>query len=214
MLFLFAFLIFLVILGSNFFMGSWNLFLNLVITILAATFATSFFEVVAEILDGAQPSYTYFADFLGLWLLFFLSFIVLRLFAEMLSSHKLRLSPFVDYPLRVVLGTALAWVFICFTFFTFHTAPVPNNWLGFQRSPDTWNLLVGPDRMWLQYAQSRSRGALAEFRNAPWLDEDERAEHPDDEGRNCRVFDPFSEFIFKYRQRRVLLNQEKTLRVE
>jgi len=201
------------ILAANWFMGTWNVFLNLIITIIAAMVASSYFEILAEMIDERQPTYTYFADFVALWGLFFATFLVVRVFAEFLSKYRMRLNMWVDFSMRTVLGMAMAWVFICFTFFTLHTAPIPWSWLGFQSTPQTTNALVGPDRMWMQFMQSRSRWALSESRNGLLFAPDTRPEHPDDEGRDCRVFDPHGEFIFKYAARRQALAFEEQLRV-
>ena len=46
MVFLLVFLIFIVIVAGMWFLGTWNVFINLVITILAGTIASSYFEVV------------------------------------------------------------------------------------------------------------------------------------------------------------------------
>jgi hypothetical protein len=214
MLFLLAFFIFLIVVASSWFWGTWNIFLNLIIAILAGTIASSYYENVANFIETKSPSDTYLADFLGLWLLFALSFLAMRLVAEFLSQYRMSLDWWVDIAMRSVFSVILAWVFICFTFFTLHTAPVPTDWMGFQANPETRNLGIGPDRLWLSYVQSRSRGALAEFQDPVFLDADTRPEHPDDVGRNCRVFDPNGDFIFKYHSRRMLLQSEEALRVE
>ena len=215
MYFLLALGLFFVIVAATWFMGTWNIFLNLVITIFAATVASSNFEIVANMIEGSDASYTYLADFLGLWIVFVFTFIALRVAAELLTKFQMKMNIWVDITMRTGLSMLNAWIFICFAFFTLHTAPLPleGSFAGFQESPDTRNLAIGPDRLWMSYVQSRSRGALSEFRDPLLLEADEREEHPDDVGLNCRVFDPFGDYIFKYHHRRVVISSEETLRV-
>ncbi len=215
MFFVIALGIFFVIVAGTWFMGTWNIFLNLIITILAATLATSFFEVVATMIQEQDPSYTYFADFLGLWIVFGISFVILRVMCEVLTKYKLKMNLAVELLMRTGLSMTNAWIFICFAFFTLHTAPLPveGGWGSFQDSPESRNLGIGPDRLWMSYAQSRSRGALSEFKDPLFLEADKREDHPDDEGMNCRVFDPFGDYIFKYRHRRDILATEESIRI-
>ncbi len=215
MVFLIAFLIFIIIVAGMWFLGTWNVFINLVITILAGTIASSYFENVAVMIENADDSLTYVADFLALWLCFFGSFIILRIFADGTTKYRMNLNMWVDFAMRTVLGMVTAWVFICFTLFTLHTAPLPleGAWGSFQEDPDTYNLGVGPDRLWMSYVQSRSRGALAESKNGLFFEEDKRDDHPDDADLNCRVFDPFGDFIYKFHHRREEVWNRDELRV-
>ena len=53
--------------------------------LLAMMLAFNYFEPLAAMLDGMEPSYTYLWDFLALWGLFAISFGLLRVVTDMLS---------------------------------------------------------------------------------------------------------------------------------
>ena len=83
----------ILIMFSMWFLGAWNSVVTLVNTILAAILASNYFEPMASAIDGGQSSYTYLLDFVCLWLLFFVSFAVLRAATDTLSRHKLQFNP-------------------------------------------------------------------------------------------------------------------------
>jgi len=66
---------------------------------------------------------------------------------------------------------------------------------------------MAPDRQWLGFMQSRSRGALARSNFSGKM-------HPNDQQANVETFDPFSEIPLRYRQRRESFSQTEGLRVE
>ena len=197
------------------FLGTWNVFINLITTILAGTIASSYFENVAVIIEDADSSLTYIADFLAIWFCFFGSFVFIRIVTDAASKYRMKMNIWIDFAARTFLGMITAWVFICFTLFTLHMAPLPleGAWGSFQEEAESRNLLIGPDRLWMAYVQSRSRGALAESRKGLFFGEDDRDEHPDDEGINCRVFDPNGDYIFRFHQRRKEVWERDELRV-
>lgn len=213
-------LTFLIIVASTWFMGLWSNMLTLINLIIAATIACGFFEPIATALDnsinpetgvrfaGRFSTYTYLLDFLILWGLFFVSFGFLRLGTDICSKYKMKFNIWVELAGRSVFSIWIAWAFICFATFTLHTAPLPLNAFGgeFQRTPDSRNFLgIGPDRLWMSYLQSRSRGAFASWEVR------ESDLHPDDQGKNIQPFDSKGEYIFKYHDRReVFANEEQT----
>ena len=202
------------ILVSLWLVGLWNNVLTLVNLILAGFIASSFFENFADFLESALPEKTYLVDYVALWVLFLGSFVFLRICTDFLSRYQLRFHPVVEIIGRTVLSVWVTWVFVCFAAFTIHTAPLPiEGEYVFQASPGTKNFLVGPDRMWLALIQSRSRGALSDFQDAAMMPEYDIPLHPDDGDMNCRVFDPYSEFVFKYRHRRENLAEMESVQV-
>ncbi len=177
--------------------GLWSNAITLINVLLAAIFASNYFEPVAAWLDGALPSYTYLWDFLALWLLFVISFGIMRVVTDLLSRTRVKFKMPVEHVGRVLLALWAAWIMISFTCFTLHTAPLPPNSFGggFQPTPNSSNFLgLGPDRIWAAFMQSRSRGALSRV----W---------------DLREFDPNSEFILRYHDRRAVYAQEPELRV-
>lgn len=192
-------------------MGLWSNVLTLVMVFIAAMVASSGFETVADFIESLDPTYTYVADFLGAWLLFFVTFGVLRLLAEAMSRYKLKFDVVIDYFGRSVAALATAWIFICFATFTLHMAPASPEL--FDVGPRDQVLAVGPDRLWMRFIHSRSKGALADSTAALIFPEYDVPQHPDDAAMNVRVFDPWADFVFKYRHRREKWSEQEQLRV-
>ena len=71
-----------------------------------------------------------------------------------------------------------------------------------------------PDRMWLAFIQSRSRGALSASKSSDLLfKEDKAPSHPDDAGDDKRVFDPYADFLPFYAEKRQEIADRAVLRV-
>ena len=205
-------LVFVIVIASTWWMGLWSNLITLVNFLLAAMVASSFFEPVASRLDEMMPSYTYLVDFLALWLIFIVSFIALRGITELLSGVRLKFDYWTETIGRSILSVWLACCFVCFTCFSLHLAPLPPDAL--QVNVEDRTLGIGPDRQWLAFIKSRSRGALSEVQDSGVLDPYNYDDHPDDAGQNKRVFDPEADFIFIYHLRREILSQEEGLRVQ
>ena len=205
--------ILIAVIAATWFVGLWNNVITLINVVFAASIASVFYEPVADAIEARNPTYTYMVDFVCLWGLFFVSFVVLRGVTDLLSRNRLEFDVWVEMIGRTVLSIAISWIFLCFTLFTLHTAPLPLD-SDFQTHPDTVNFLGGPDRLWLAFLQSRSQGALAESIDGPLLSEyDLNSLHADDQNLEVRVFDSRSDFIYKYHHRRQLLAGEEALRV-
>ena len=200
----------ILVLLCTWFMGFWNNVITFVNTIFAACIASNYFEPVADAIDGGTNSSTYLLDFIAIWLLFFLSFVVLRTVTDMLSKHQMNFDKWLEMSGRTVFSLATAWVFVCFMQFSFHTAPFPPGAGNFQARPDSVNFTAAPDRLWLGFMQSRSRGALAAALPNGY-DADQL--HPADRDLGAMVFDSKGDFIYKYYNRRLKLSEQETLRV-
>ena len=164
--------------------GTWGNSLTLFNAIFAAMIATNSFELVANFLSDTWPSITYFADFLGLWIVFCLALGILDLVTSFISRTRIRFKLPVEQAGRLIFGALIGWVVVCFFMFSLHTAPTVRNSFGkaFAKEPTSTHFFVSPDRLWLGFMQSRSEQALA---TSP-----------------PNVFDEKSEFILKYGQRR------------
>jgi len=192
--------------------GMWSNAVRTVNTLFAAMLATNYFEPLADYLDGQGASYTYMWDFLSLWLIFAVAFNLLRAFTDIASKHQVRFRLPIEHVGKMVFAGWTAWIVLCFFNFSVHTAPLARNAFrgAFEEFPSSKSFFgLAPDRKWLGFVQSRSQGALSNG------DEGSRSPYPEDKGKN--VFDPNSEFIFKYAQRRADLKKHMastgTLRV-
>lgn len=185
--------------------GLWSNTIRLFNVITAGLLATSLWEPVADWLEGMAPTFTYLLDFLALWLVFCVAYIVLRAAADKLSRVQVRFKQPVNMGGGAFVALWIGWVLVCFTSMTLHTAPLSRDFMNGALSPDpqaSTFLGFSPDRQWLAFVQQVSRGSLATSPSAGVEGE---------EGMN--VFDPRGEFVYKYGQRRNEFEEQPELRV-
>lgn len=218
MYFLIAIGIFVCVVGSTWWFGLWNNILTLINFFLAALIASSFYENLALFLQENMKTYALVLDFVSLWLLFFLSFGILRALTELLSPIRLKFNMWVDLIGRSVVCVWLAVAMVFFVFFSIHLAPLPPSsedlaQENLENPVGTTYLGFGPGRMWMAFIQSRSRGALSAGYNDPFLPTFYNVElHPDDHRTNRRVFDSTSRMPVNCQKRRIMLSQMSALR--
>lgn len=178
-------------------------------SVLAGMIATNYYEPVANFFEQRGSSFTYFWDFLALWLVFGLSFSLMRAISDELSKVRVRFKLPLEKSGNIALSILTGWVFVCFANMTLHTAPLSrNSFRGtFQPSPTAQHFFgLGPDLAWLGFVQNASRGGFSQ------PDENAVATDPADKG--LRVFDPEGNFVLKYGTRRQHLSEELTMRVQ
>jgi hypothetical protein len=190
MMFLFLLLVLLGTGAGVWFQGFWSGVVTLVNLLLAMIIASSFYEPVATAIDGigAAASYTYLLDFIVLWLLFAIAFGVLRAITDALSKSQVSFPLPVEMGGRSVMALFCGWIMVCFVAYSLHTAPLNSPTpLGAWSTPSAKTFgPVSPDRLWLGFLYSRSRGALAG--------------RPFDE---LNSSNPTNHFLLRYRDRRV-----------
>ena len=183
--------------------GMWGNAVTLINTVISCIVATNCYEaVVAFGMDNA-PTYTYVLDYLCLWGAFAACFAVLRSATDAISRHKVKFKKPVEQAGRALFAFATGWVIVCFTTYSLHTAPLGENPFraSLHHDGNTKNFLgLGPDIMWLAFAQSRSKGALS------------RADESGPDG--VRVYDPDSTFMARYASRRKKLETIEGLRTK
>ena len=163
----FFFVILIVCLAMMMSEGLWSNAISAINVTLAAMVATNWYEILADYLNSQAPSYTYVWDFLMLWALFALSFTVFRAFTDQISKHRVRFKMPVEIAGRIIFALLTGWIFICFTNMTLHTAPLARTAFrgSFSAEPKSKSFLgLAPDRLWLGFMQSRSRGILFRIR--------------------------------------------------
>lgn len=173
--------------------GLWRALLAFFNVLVAACIATSWYEMLAGMLDKHLASYTYFLDFLSIWLLFIAIVSILRATTDWLVPHKVEFPQLVDWIGGGVVAFLTAWVLMAFTAASLHTAPVPRDVI--QPSPEAKMFFgLAPDRKWLSWV-----------RNASLSGPFSRGEP--------HVFDKDADFILRYADRRLKLQQSEGLRV-
>lgn len=189
----------------------WSNAITLINVTLASLLALNFFEPLASWLDGMLPSFTYLWDYISLWLCFCIFFGILRLLTDIASRTRVKFRPPIEFPGRIISAILVASAMVAFVVTSLHVAPLPAAPFGgsFGRSPtQSTFLFMKPDHYLLNLMQSTSRGSLS---RGP-IDGVAPSPHAEDADRN--VFDPKSEFIVKYRQRRKNLEPVGALRVD
>ena len=203
-------LVFVIVIASTWWFGIWNNVLTLINLLLAGLIASGFYENVTVQLNNSMPDWKRVTSFVAVWLTFVVSFIVLRALTDMISSKKLKFERTTEIIGQSVLSVWIACVFLAFMLFTLHLSPLPPT--AFQEDPASSTLGIGPDRFWLAFVQSRSRGALSSTREANLVaDEFSGPSHPDDAELDARVFDAEGSFIPTNVIRRQELAERKTL---
>ncbi len=212
MLFLIAVGIFLIVVASTWWFGLWSNLITLINLIIAGLIASSFFENMAGSIDAKAPTFAYITDFASVWIIFFVTFGFLRMLTDLISSMRLKFDPVTEMIGRSILSIWIALVFISFSFFTLHMAPLPPGFYG--DTPTAKMLGVGPDRFWLAFIQSRSRGALSDSSESTLFGEYSPVGgvHPNDVELKARVFDPHAQFVSRFALRRTGLSQQTNLR--
>ena len=191
---LFLTIVFVICFASTAMQGVWNNAITLINVVLAALIATNYWEPLASTLDSWDHRYTYVWDFLAVWLVFGLAFLLLRACTDMLSQIKVRFLQYVDWIAGALLSAWASWIMVCFTAMTLHLAPLaPDFMLGsFQPQPKS-SMFMGtaPDRKWLAFVHKVSSGSLGRIQ--------------------ASQFDEQAEVAPKYRARRVRLKELGTL---
>jgi hypothetical protein len=184
MMLLFLLLIFAATTAALWFQGLWSAAVTLVNMLLAMMIATSFYEPVCSAIESIRPAneYTYLLDFVVLWLLFGIAYGILRAITDGLSKQRVYFDLPVEMAGRSLLAAWCGWLMVCFVAFSLHMAPLNTpNPLGAWSTPSAKTFgPVSPDRLWLGFMHSRSKGAIG-----------------------GQPFDPNAEFPLKYHERRV-----------
>jgi hypothetical protein len=193
--------VFFVCFGFLFREGMWSNAITLFNVIVAGLLATNLFEWAAGVLERWGPSYTYYWDFLALWGLFALFMAILRGATDLISKVRVRFRKITDQIGSPLLAACIGWVMICFTAMTLHTAPLARDFMGGSFRPEEKLFLgLAPDRKWLAFVQTLSRGTFSRAATAQDL-----REEPAWQEEKTRTFDPRSEFMPKYATRRANL---------
>lgn len=209
MMFLLLLVIFLGTGAAVWFQGLWNAAITLVNMLLAMIVACNYWEPLSTLIEaqGAQP-YTYLIDVLVLYLLFAITYGILRACTDAISKRAVKFSLPFEMTGRSLLAIWCGWLMMCFVTFSLQMAPLGSvDPLGAWATPEAGTFLgMAPDRYWLGFLQSRSRGALSRGNFSGTM-------HPDDAQLNVETFDPNSEFLMKYRHRRVIYSGTESVLV-
>ena len=173
MLILISILIVLFVPLINWWFGFWNNMLTMINCLLAALIATSAYPVISEFVvnfDKDENSFAYVGDFVGLWAIFVISFMLLRGITDSLSKYRLKFDIITEMAGRTVFAIGTAIVMLCFTNFTLQLAPLDQELFSESGKPaSVTDAAVSslPDQMWIGYAQYASTGPLSSGSEIP-----------------------------------------------
>ena len=203
-------LLFFAVIASTWWFGIWSNILTLINLLLAGLIASSYYEILAVKLAPSMPQFKKVLPFLSVWILFVATYLLLRLATDIISTKRVKFEKMTELVGQSILSIWVAAVFIAFTTFTLHLSPLPP--AAFQSTPEGSTLGIGPDRFWLAFIQSRSRGALSSSKaKNMFAAEAKGSSHPDDADLDARVFDPNGKFIPENINRRAGLANSKTI---
>ena len=172
--------------------GPWSGLIMLLNVLLAASLATAWYPWVVARIEPALASYTYLLDFVVLQGMFCVLLLVFREVTDHLSRTRVKFRKPVELAAGPIVAVLTAWVMVCFTAASLHTAPVPRDFV--QSSPEARMFFgLGPDRGWLSWVRGSST-------SGPFA-------------RPAAPFDPEADFILRYAGRRRALEEEPQLRV-
>ncbi len=173
--------------------GPWSGLIMLLNLLLAASLATAWYPFVVALIEPRAKSYTYLLDFVVLQGLFCLLLLAFREVTDRASRTRVRFRKPVELAAGPLVALITAWVMVCFTAASLHTAPLPRDFI--QPTPESRMFFgLAPDRRWLAWVRGSSlKGPFA----SP-----------------AKAFDPEADFILRYASRRSGLEQEPALRVQ
>jgi hypothetical protein len=160
-------LIFAACLGFLYSEKLWSNAVRLVNIVTAALLAMNFFEPAAEWLarrSDTMHSYNALWDFLTIWGLFVLFFLVFREITDRISRVDVRFLKLADRIGSGVLAAWIGWVMVGFSLTTLHTAPLAEHFFfgAFQPGEKMFFGILAPDLEWLAFTRKVSRGAYCQ----------------------------------------------------
>ena len=184
--------IFMACVGFLYTEGMWGNALRLINVVTAALLATSLWEPLAGILEGSiSKPFSYFWDFIALWVLFIFFLLIFRLATKFASKVDVKFLGLANRIGGGVFAVWIGWVMVCFTLMTLHTAPLKERFLfGGFKPEERMFLGLAPDQLWLGYMERMSKGPFC--RSTP------------------RAFDSDHEFIPKYAARRAAWGEHQS----
>jgi hypothetical protein len=136
--------------------GMWNNAVTIVIHVFSGLAAFAFYGQTARFLDESvtDGSFTYWMDFLALWAVYVITFIVLRIVTSAVSRERVRFKMPVEWTGSIISAILGAYLVSGFVGATMHTVMLPADFLGgailAESKEDVELKLTRPDIAWLR----------------------------------------------------------------
>lgn len=210
MMTLFLLLIFLGVGAAIWFQGAWNGLVTLINLVMATMVTTNYYEPICDALEGAGlASFTYLLDFVVLWLLFTLVFLIFRAVSDLVSPTRVKFEFPVEMGVRSFAAVWSAWLMVCFVTFTLQTAP-----LNSAQPLGAWNTVgegsflgIAPDGLWVSFMRNRSMNALSRGKFST------RPNHAQNGDRSVEAFDPQENWLGYQKYRREHYEKASDMRI-
>ena len=170
--------------------GLWTNMLMTINVMLAILVAGNYYEPLAAFFDKQWPKYTYLWDFVSLWMIFGLTFMILRAATDQLSKVRVRFRKPVEIGGGILFALGTAASMMSFTNFTMHTAPLARNFMRESFQPDP--RVPGPDARVRAMYGITSAGSLSRWKP------------------NVFDADPQNPFVYRYGWRRAEFEKQLT----
>ena len=137
--------------------GIWSNTITLVNVLLSGLIAFGFYSPLAIWIDETlEGTYTYFVDFLSIWILYVVAMICLRIVTDRLSTTRLRLKHPFDSVGGPVMAVLAAWALATFVMATLHAAPLAKESLGgklvhSEQEVANKSAITAPDLAWIRF---------------------------------------------------------------
>jgi hypothetical protein len=156
---IFLAIVFLMVAVAVWFHGFWGALLAVFQVLFAGLIATGFYEPLATMLTNSNRELSYFWDIVALWGLFVISSILYRVFARFLSRYQVRFHYWVEMAGRSVAAVVVGYIFVMFTAFSVHLAPLQAEPFGSNLKPGSEGG-VRPDLQWMSFVRGQSQMGL------------------------------------------------------
>ena len=144
--------------------GLWGAMITILNLIFSGLIATNYCFPLAATLERSFPRYGFFWDFLSLWLIFCLVFLVLWFVTGKISKYRVRFIAPVEMAGRSILAFAVGWLMVCFVLTSLHMAPLAEKpfFGSFQREVMSHDFMgSAPDQLWISLVDNCSQGSLS-----------------------------------------------------
>jgi hypothetical protein len=142
--------------------GTWGAATVFLSVLFAGLIAMNCFEPLAATLEGAAPGWAPYCDLVALLGLFTAFVFAFRAAGEYLMPTYIDVPGALHNSARWLLAAGTGYLVVAVILTSFHTAPLPRSFFGFDPGPNRKMFFgIGPDMQWLAFNQFVSQRSLS-----------------------------------------------------